>query len=397
MRNPVRVDAAFWLLAIFAVIYIAGNIGTGSLATWDEAVYANISRNLLDTGNWLILHQGKAPWFDKPPLYMWCTAFFYLILGVSEFSVRITSSIFGVGTIILAYIFAKRIVDNSMALVAALLLLAAPHYLHYSKMGMMDVMLTFFISLMVYLFWVGQEKPSYLFWSGAALLFAYFTKGMAAITGIAIIFLYCVFSGNLRLLVKRQFLYGILFSLVAILAWHIGQYLVAGSDAVKNYFGFHIFKRATTVVEGHTGGINFYQKVLFNKNKPWAVLFYASSAYMLWLALKDKDKRAILMVSWIAAVYIICTVVKTKLNWYVMPIYPALAISSAIFLSSFLKGRFYNLILAVILLGMLIQVPASWAFKLDFNAKAKEAALNSMELPYEDDGTIFYFKTIKAR
>jgi hypothetical protein len=46
---------------------------------------------------------------------------------------------------------------------------------------------------------------------------------------------------------------------------------------------------------------------------------------------------------------------------------------------------------------MLIQVPVSWAFKLDFNAKAKEAALNSMELPYEDDGTIFYFKTVKAR
>ncbi len=395
MQKSAKLDISFWLLAILSAIYILGNIGTGSLTTWDEAVYANISRGLLDTNNWLMLHQGKTPWFDKPPLYMWCTALFYKIFGVNEFSTRLTSGLFGIATVMLVYIFVKRIGDKSMALLAALLLLAAPHYLHYSKMGMMDVTLTFFITLMVYLFWRGQEKPSYLFWSGLALLFAYLTKGIAAITGPVIIFMYCLFSGNLRLLAKWQFLAGILLSLAGIIAWHFGQYLAAGPAAVENYFGFHIFKRAMTVVEGHTGGINFYQKVVFNKNKPWSVLFYASSAYMFWLAMKNKDRRAILIISWIAVVYLICTVVRTKLHWYVMPIYPALAVSSAIFIGSFFKNRFLNFILAVILLGMLTQVPISWAFKLDFNAKAKEAALSSRELPYEDDGTIFYTKSAK--
>ena len=170
--------------------------------------------------------------------------------------------------------------------------------------------------------------------------------------------------------------------------------MLGGTAAINNYFEFHIFKRATTALEGHVGGLNTYQKAIFNKNKPWGVIFYASLLYMLWLVIRNKDKRAILMLSWAAAVFTICTIVKTKLHWYIMPIYPALAISSAIFLEDFFKKKLFASIIALLLIGMLIQIPISWAFKLDFNAKAKSAALHSEKLPYEDDGTIFYYNWI---
>jgi len=391
-------DKIFWLLAIFAAIYIIGNIGTGSLATWDEALYANISANMIKTGDWLVMHdRPDKPWFDKPPLYMWCTAFFYNIFGISEFSVRFTSALFGLATVLLVYSFIKKIYDQHAALLAALLLLASPHYLHFSKMGMMDVMLTFFTTLMIVLFWMGQDRPSCLFWSGIALLFAYLAKGFAAIAGPAVIFFYCLFSGNLRLLIKRQFTIGALISIAFILCWHLVQYFFSGPDAIKSYFGFHIFERATTSLEGHGGGLNFYQKVIFNKNKPWGVLFYGSFLYMLWLMVRDRDKRAILVISWIAVVFTICSVVQTKLHWYIMPIYPALAIASAVTLEKFFRNKAFYVILSVVLLGMLIQVPVSWAFKLDFNQKAKAAALRSEKLPYEDNGSMFYYDTIKIR
>ena len=397
LQNSMIKDRIFWLLVIFAVVYIIGNIGMGSLTTWDEALYANISGNVVRTGDWLILHDrpGK-PWFDKPPLYMWCTVFFYNIFGINEFSVRLTSGLFGIATILLVYVFVKKLNGPNTALLSALLLLAAPHYLHYAKLGMMDVMLTFFITLGIFLFWEGQDRPSYLFWSGMVLLFAYLTKGFAAIALPAVIFLYCLLSGNLRFLMKRRFVIGIFISVIAILGWHLVQYLFGGPDAIKSYFGFHIFKRATTSLEGHSGGWNFYQKVIFNKNKPWAVIFYGSLAYMLWLIIKDKDKRAILVVSWAAAVFTICSIVQTKLHWYIMPAYPALAIASGVTLERFFRKKAFYIILSIVLLAMLIQVPISWAFKLDFNAKAKSAALRSEKLPYEDNGSIFYFETIRT-
>ena len=388
-------DKVFWLLIQFAAIYILGNIGTGSLSTWDEAVYANVSGNIVETGDWLIMHEGGKPWFDKPPLYMWCTAFFYNIFGINEFSVRLTSGLFGVAIVLLVYIFAKKIGNINTAILAALILLASPHYLHFAKMGMLDVAVTFFITLMIYLFWMGQDRPSYLFWSGIVLLFAYLTKGFAAILGPAIIFLYCLFSGNLKLLINRKFVFGISISLLMIVVWHLAQYASGGTGAIDGYFGFHLLRRTMTSLDGHTGGLNFYQKVIFNKNKPWGVVFYGSMMYMLWLIIKDKDKRAILVVLWVAVVFTVYSVVRTKLHWYIMPLYPALAIASAIALEKFFRKKAFYFILSIILLGMLIQIPVSWAFKLDYNAKAKAAALRGEKLPYKDNGSIFYYDTIR--
>jgi 4-amino-4-deoxy-L-arabinose transferase-like glycosyltransferase len=309
----------------------------------------------------------------------------------------LTSALFGIATIALVYIFVKKIVNQKTALLAALLLLSAPHYLHYAKMGMMDITLTFFITLMIILFWTGRERPLYLFWSGIALLFAYMVKGMAAVSGPVVILLYCLFSGNSRLFVKREFIAGIFISLILIFAWHALQYIYGGPAAFNNYFGFHLFKRATQSLEGHTGGINFYQKVIFNKNKPWGVIYYPALIYTVWAFFRYRDNKALLVAVWAVSVFLICTIVKTKLHWYIMPAYPALAIASAMFLGRLFKGRIFYAFLAITLFGMILQVPISWAFKLDLNHKVKEAAMNSIKLPYEDDGTIFYFNTVKGK
>ncbi len=380
MQNFILKDKIFWLLLVFASIYILGNIGTGSLSTWDEALYANVAREALGTGNWLVLHYRGEGWFDKPPLYIWMTACFYKAFGVNEFTTRLTSGLFGIATILLTYIFAKRVSNRNTAIFASLILLATPHFLHFSKLGMMDVPTAFFIFLMIYLFWRGQEEPQYLFFSGAVLGIAYLMKGFAVFLGPIIIFVYCVFSGQWRNLFKCHFIAGILLAFVIIAGWHFSQYYLTGPEAIKGYFGFHIYERATRAVQGHTGGINFYQKAIFNKNKPWSIIAYLSCFYILWQAIRYRLKKAILICCWIAVAYVLYTAVKTKLHWYIMLIYPALALSSGIFLERFLKGKIFKLSLVIILIGMLLQVPISWAFKLDFTHDVKKVGDYAREL-----------------
>lgn len=381
-------DRTFWILAVFAAIYILGNIGTGSLTTWDEAVYANISREILRTGDWLVLRHEGTPWFGKPPFYIWCTALSYSVFGINEFSTRLPSALFAVATVMLIYIFVKKIANKKTAILASLLLLAMPHYLHYAKMGMMDVTLTFFITLMIYLFWRGIDNPLYLLFSGAVLAPAYLTKGFAAFLGIFIIISYSLLSGNWRFLLSYKFIAGLIISVLIILGWHLIQFKTGNPGAVEEYFGVQILKRATSVLEGHSGGINFYQKVIFNKNKPWSVLIYAAFGYMIWLMVKYRDKRAILTSCWIVLTYALYTAVRTKLHWYIIPIYPALAISSAVFLERFLKNKVFNISLAVILLIALIQAPVSYAFKLDLNPDIKRISRSAKSL--HDKGAIIY-------
>ncbi|MCX5703785.1 MAG: glycosyltransferase family 39 protein [Candidatus Omnitrophica bacterium] len=311
-------DKVFWLLTIFAAIYIVGNIGTGSLTTYDEATIANISREILNRSDWIVLYHGGGPWIDKPPLYMWCTAIWYSLFGVSEFAVRATSGIFGV----------------------------------------------------------------------IAFALGYLTKGFAAVTALIIISAYCIFTNNVRILFRRQFVIGMLIAVILIGGWHLSQYMALGQKAIDTFFGTGVYKRATSTLDGHSGGMNFYQKVIFNKNKPWAVLLYASSAYMVWLALRKRDRRAILLCAWAAVMYTLYTVVRSKLHWYIMPAYPALAISSGIFLDRFLKNKAFKVSVAVILLGMLIQVPVSWAFKLDFCPEIKAVSKYARSL--HDQGAVIY-------
>lgn len=389
MRESILTDRVFWLLLIFASIYILGNVGTGSLSTWDEALYANISRNIVKTGDWLIMRQGSRLWFDKPPLYMWCTAFFYKIFGVSEFSTRLTSGLFGIATIMVLYLFAKKMADKTTAFFASLILLALPHYVHFSKLGMMDVPLTFFTVLSLYFFLMGAQKEVYLFYSGAVIGLAYLTKGFAGFLGPIIIAFYSIFTKNIRLIFKRQFVAGAALAFLIIFLLHLMQSLSVGPVALKEYFSFHIYKRATSVLENHGGGINFYQKAIFNKNIPWSVMIYASFFYLAWSSFKYKNKDTIFLSSWIIVTYLLYTLVRTKLHWYIMPIYPALALSSAIFVRRFLKGKALYFSLAVILLCMLIQVPLSRSFNLDFTPDVKKVSVLSKKL--HEEGNDIYF------
>ena len=275
-------DKLFWLLLIFTAIYILGNIGTGSLATWDECCYMIPAKEMAQNNTWHTLTLGGKPFLEKPPLYMWSTAVFYKFFGINEFTSRITSSLFGVLTVMLVYIFGVYIADRKTGFLSALVLLGLPHYLHFAKMAMLDVTLTFFITLMIYLFLRGKDNVRYLFYCGLAFGFAYFAKGFACFLGLFIILIYSILTKEKKSIFNRYFISGILISIFFILLWYLVQYRTVGIDSIKNYFDFHIFARATQAIEGHVGGINFYQKALFNKNKPWSVFLFISALYIVW-------------------------------------------------------------------------------------------------------------------
>lgn len=371
-KRPVDIILVF--LLIFASIYIAGNIGTGSLTNWDEAVYANVAREIVRTGDLIRLQDRGQPWLDKPPLYMWSTSLFYRMLGVNEFTSRITSSLFAVLTISLLYIFLKQVTSWQSALIGSLTLLGLPHYLHFSKMGMLDPTLTFFIVLVIYLFWKGQDDHRYLFFAGLFVGFGYLTKGSASFLSVAILLLFCLVTKQMRLLFRKEFLFGFSISLLIIVLWYVAQYFSIGQGSLKGYFENHILGRMMHAKDSHTGGLNFYQKAIFNKNMPWSIFTFASFLYVVIRAIKKPDKFSLLIICWVAATYCIFSAIQTKLHWYIIPIYPALAISFGLFAEKFLKGSRSRIAIIVILIGLALQVPYSWAFRLSFSREVKDTA-----------------------
>ncbi|MGB3296239.1 MAG: phospholipid carrier-dependent glycosyltransferase, partial [Phormidesmis sp.] len=62
------------MLGLGAITVLLWQLGAASLNDWDEAIYAQISKEIVTSGDWITLHWGYEPWFHKPPLFMWITA-----------------------------------------------------------------------------------------------------------------------------------------------------------------------------------------------------------------------------------------------------------------------------------------------------------------------------------
>jgi hypothetical protein len=70
-----------------ALLYIFIRLGATTLIDWDEAIYAKVAKNIVQNGEWLSLKwlSKDEYWFEKPPLYMWFTAFAFKLTGFRLF------------------------------------------------------------------------------------------------------------------------------------------------------------------------------------------------------------------------------------------------------------------------------------------------------------------------
>jgi 4-amino-4-deoxy-L-arabinose transferase-like glycosyltransferase len=89
----------FSLFAVSAIVLLSA-LGRGSVG-FDEAVYAQISKEMVAGGDWLTLHVANQPWFEKPPLFMWMTAALYRLFGVTVFWSRAASAFSGIALVLL--------------------------------------------------------------------------------------------------------------------------------------------------------------------------------------------------------------------------------------------------------------------------------------------------------
>src|SRR5438552_8614042 len=117
-RNPYTLAA---VLAFLAGLYIL-QLGAGSLWDNSEPQYAEIVKEMLRSGDWLTLHKDLVPWFIHPPLWFWTAGAAAKLMGLSEFSLRLPSAVFGVLCAYATYLAGRRLYGETAGLVAALAL-----------------------------------------------------------------------------------------------------------------------------------------------------------------------------------------------------------------------------------------------------------------------------------
>ncbi len=302
-------------------------LGNRPLANWDEAIYAQISKEILQSGDWFTLHWESQLWFEKPPLYIWITAILFHLFGVSEFWARAASALSGAGLLAFTYLIGKFISSEWVGLLAALILLTSFQFAQSSRLATTDMMMLMFIYSAIYFYLRlrdGNQRWWYLISISCAL--AFMVKGFASFVAPAAIALALPLDKRFTATIRsRHFWLSCLFALALIAPWHIGMYLLHGNDFIDEYVRYHVITRTLTPIEGHTEDYWFYFRQVIEKFKPWWILTPLAIAFHARENIKGRSSSWILLVVGIL-VFGVYTVAQTKLPWYIAPLYPALTI-----------------------------------------------------------------------
>lgn len=156
-------------LLLIVIIFLAFTLRVYKLdsvppsISWDEAAFgyngwtiANYGRD--EYGKFLPLYF-KSFGDDKHPVHIYLTAISVKLLGLSEFSTRLPSAIFGTSNVLLIYFLAKLLLKKEIISFAAAFFLAiSPYNIHFSRFNHEANIVLFFLMLALILFFYSIKK-----------------------------------------------------------------------------------------------------------------------------------------------------------------------------------------------------------------------------------------------
>jgi 4-amino-4-deoxy-L-arabinose transferase-like glycosyltransferase len=313
-----------FLLVLLACswVFFFLNLGSYSLKEPDEGRYAEIPREMLETGDYLVPHLNYVRYFEKPPLLYWMTAAFYKPFGVSEWSFRLPNALIALFCVLITYVFAARSWGARMGLISALILASSFGFFAMARVVTVDMLFAFllFASLLCFCQFYRAKKSLFLYLFYAALALAVLAKGPVAIVLLAATIILFLLSER-RLSSLRDFVSPgglLLFGVIA------APWFVVMSVKEKEFFQFffidqHVL-RFLTSKHNRSGPIYYFLPVLFGGLFPWSV-FIPRAAVRLW---RVRDLRPFFI--WSVVVFAFFSLSGSKLPTYILPIYPAVAL-----------------------------------------------------------------------
>ena len=98
-----------WLLLLAVAVIWFGTLEYRKLVKPDEGRYAEISREMVASGDWLTPRLNDLKYFEKPPLQYWATATAYTLFGEHQWTSRLWSALTGFAGLLLVWFAGTRL------------------------------------------------------------------------------------------------------------------------------------------------------------------------------------------------------------------------------------------------------------------------------------------------
>ncbi len=317
------------------------------LKRWDESLYAMVAYELAYHGKSLLAWddwrgQNYSLPVTKPKTLFWMQAGFMKLLGYdSKLAIRLPSVI--ASALLFIFIIGFFYKENKSVLLGVficLVLVSIKSYMfhHVARSGDMDAFLLLFSTMALLYFYkflntdFDTKSYKYLYLACASMAGAVLFKDVAGLLILPGMLLYTLYKRKLIELFKMRHLYygvGIFFLIIT-------PYFLFEALTFPHYFHdlwvFDIGGRFATVLDENQHPFLFYFRLLFTtgNHMPW-ILFIPLSIVIVW-GIKNNPFKELIIFSLIVffSFTLFISFSKTKIAWYVAPVYPFLGIIAGV-------------------------------------------------------------------
>jgi 4-amino-4-deoxy-L-arabinose transferase-like glycosyltransferase len=306
----------------------------------DESRYAEIPREMLQRGEWVVPYLQSEPYLDKPPLLYWLIEASYAVFGVQVWAARLVPALAVHGCVLLAYLIGRRSLGEKAAFWGALGLGLAPGFLTMGRLLLMDSLLTLWTTLALLSAFeaVRGQRLRWSWWllASVACGLGILTKGpVALVLLLPPLWLQRWLTGSGCRVGRAGALMFVLVVLAVTLPWYVAMSLRVPAFA-RDFFWEHNVRRFLAPY-AHEHGIWFYFPVLLGGLLPGMLLLIPFVRFLLTSDPARAGRRTVelsfllLGGGWCVFFF---TLSQCKLPTYIMPAFPPLALALGYFLTN---------------------------------------------------------------
>ena len=354
------------LLVLGLVLFLPG-IGGRDLWNPDEPRYAEVTREMRQSGDFFVPHLNGKIYSEKPPLLFWSIAAASLATGeVGPVAARLPSLAAAIVTLFLLFGMAQRLFDRRVAWWSVAILATSGRILWQARVGQIDMLLLCLVTLAMYFFVRGwlEHRPGFfrLFFVAAGL--GTLAKGpVGLLPPLLSILAFAVLTRERSRLREMRIGSGLAIWAAVVLLWLVPAAITGGTGYLETLV---IKQNVTRYADPwhHFQPFYYYLTTVPADFLPW-FFFLPGALWLGWRRATANDRRGYLFAfCWMAVTVLFFSLSPAKRTVYVLQMFPAMAMIVAWSMSeiaaSWGRLRRFALVPAVLLAALFAALPLGW-------------------------------------